>query len=134
MRSIVLALLISSATLSLLGCSEAKNAASFALSEAIKSKSQREAENICLQAAVDAEARRTRGLKTLLNLPAETQFLSENDFLIKFRYKKITIDDPGEKSDNLDMYSDATCEVKNGKVVDGHLAKSIAESISQYQQ
>jgi hypothetical protein len=120
-------LLVACLIAGLTGCGDAKQAASLAITEITKSDTQRQAERLCLQAAVNEEARRTPGLKSVLDMPAETRSLGQNHYLVTISYKKVTLEDPGTTSNNLDMYSGATCDVHDGKIVEGRLKKRLFE-------
>lgn len=118
-------------TLSLLatGCNDATQAAKFSAAEAVKSSDQRQAEQLCAQAAADNEARRTPGLKKILDTPAETQVLGPNHYLIRVKYKMVTLDDPGTTSNDLNAYSGATCDVQQGKIVSGKLDQRLIDTL-----
>jgi len=106
---------------------DATQVAKYLGSEAIKSSDQRQAEGLCAQAAVDGEARRTPGLKKILDTPAETQVLGLNHYLVRVTYKMVTLDDAGTTSKDLDSYSGVTCEVQQGKIVDGKLDERLVD-------
>ncbi len=115
----IIVLLIFSALL--VGCDGVKQDVSNLISEALKSSEQKQAEQMCVQAAYNEELKRTTGLKELLGTPAETQTIGKNHFLVRIIYKLVTIDDPGTTSRDLSMYGGVNCEVNQGRVVDGRL-------------
>lgn len=119
------------ALFTLAGCNEAKQAASYLASEAIKSDDQRKAEQTCVQEAVNHEAQRTPGLKKILDTPAETQILGPNHYLVRVTYKMVTLDDPGTTSNDLNSYSGATCEVNQGRIVNGKLDERLVDILNR---
>ena len=107
---------------SIVACSEGdKKAASALVMEAVKSSDQKSAEQICWNEAASAESRRTPGLRRISGLPPETTILSKGHYLIAIQYKRITVDDPGERSNNLCMYGSAKCEVRDGVLLGGKI-------------
>lgn len=87
-----------------------------------KSDDQIKAEQLCAQVAVNKEAERTPGFKMAANVSTETQLLAgPKHYLIRVTYKIVTLDDPGKTSNDPNAYSGATCEVKNGDIVDGKM-------------
>ena len=98
------------------GCNQGKELVSAVISVATKSDNQKSAENGCWDAAMNAESQRTKGLKALSSGPIETTKIDDNHFLVKVSYKKITLDDPGQKSNNVCMYGNTTCEILNNSI------------------
>jgi hypothetical protein len=99
--------------ITLQGCDQAKELVGIVM----KSDEQRLAEKGCWDMAAYYEALRTRNFRGFANgPPPETTDLGNSHYLIKVSYKKITLDDMGQKSGNVFMYGYTTCEVINNKV------------------
>lgn len=130
MRALVITFALS---LLVTGCNDATQAVNLAVAEAVKSSDQRQAEELCAQAAADNEALRTPGLKKILDTPAKTQVLGSNHYLIRVTYKMVTLDDPGTTSNDLNAYSGATCEVQQGKIVSGKLDQRFMDRLRRLQ-
>ena len=111
--------------LTLTGCDGVKQIANAVIDRVSKSDAQLAAENICFSSAFHAEGERTPGLRSLNPIYDPkyfgTQVLSPTDFLVRVAYKKITLDDSADTSDNPLSVGAAVCEVKDGKLVAGHL-------------
>ena len=97
----------------------------------IEDQAQLQAELACARAAMNSEMKRTPGLKTLSPRKTDIRVLGDKHYLVVITYKKITLDDPGETTSDWDMNSGATCEVLNGKVVDGKLKETFAETLEK---
>lgn len=122
---------VSTLSLFAAGCNDSTQATKHMASEAIKSNDQIQAEQLCTQATADNEARRTPGLKKILCAPSKTQSLGPNHYLVRVTYKMVTLDDPGTTSDDLNSYSAATCEVKQGMIVTGKLDDRLVDIIQR---